>query len=346
MTVDTSLGFAGVIVGLLGLGATYLWPGKRWIGFCAISLGLAFLVWAAFMAAGSRSLSASATVNEVFSGIVVDETNHQPIPNAEILVAQDQSLPEVLRSDSHGVFAVRLHPGAVTLRINVSSTGYVPEVRTTSPSRTGPEEFQLKPNPSAAPAQHRLGKAPTKGVAGTKANPSVPPANAQPNPLPNQTGTCEGNEGPCIGINNGTANFYTLGSPPPPIRNVSPENVTDAIATLRIATKGTKLRIDGVGESADLESFVAQIAELFRLGGWSAFKGSRTMNETVTTFDGRGSTTSHGEGIRCYSSDPNVAFIAKRALEQIGYPCQGDYMPQYPERFPADFFVSIGAPTN
>jgi hypothetical protein len=258
----------------------------------------------------------------------IDRATRKPIVNADILIAQDQTLPEVLHSDSNGAFAVRLHPGSVSIRINVTASGYVPEVRVVSPSRTGPEEFQLQPN-SSGPVSHKPAPNTSRPV-----QPSVP----------SQAGTCEGSQGPCIGVNNGTANFYTLGAPPPPIRNVRPEYVTDAISTLRIAPQGTRLRIDGVGTSEDLENFVSEIQELFRLGGWDAFKGSRSVNSIETVINDSGVSTSHGEGIRCFATNASVAFIARRALEKIGYPCQVDYTPQYLDRIPADFYVSVGAP--
>jgi hypothetical protein len=285
-----------------------------------------------------RSASAKAAPDDVFSGIVVDQITHKPISEADILVAQDQALPEVIHSDDHGVFAVRLHPGVTMLKINVSASGYVPELRTSSPTRTGPEEFQLKPSSNVGTTGHTQGPKIHRNI------PVTATISQQPS-TSTQTVINEGNQGPSIGINNGTANFY-LGNPPPPVRNVNPEKVTDAIATLRVAAKGTKLRIDGVGQSADLESFCGQIQQLFQLGGWETFKGSRILNYSSTVISGSGVTTSQGEGVRCFSQNPNVAFIAKRALEQIGYPCQGDYTPDYAQRFPADFYVSIGAPTN
>jgi hypothetical protein len=333
MTIDRALGFIGVIIALFGLGATYLWPNKKWIGVGSLALGVLTIGWALTML---RSPCAEATSSEVFSGVVLDQANHRPIAGADVLVAQDQAVPEVLHSDDHGIFAVRLHPGVVSLRINVSANGYVPEVRTTSPTRTGPEEFQLKPTSQSVMSRPQ-GK--------PNIHQTAPHTPADQPSQPAQMVINQNNQGPSIGINNGTANFY-LGNPPPPIRNVNPDNVTDSIATLRVAVAGTKLRIDGVGESADLESFVNQMVRLFQLGGWTPFKGNRTPEYTSGISDSSGTTISHGEGILCFFQNPNVGFIAKRALEQIGYPCQGYYTPQYTERFPADFYLSIGGPTN
>jgi hypothetical protein len=345
MTVDTELGFLGVIVGFLGIGATYLWPSKKWIGKSALTMGAVVFVWAVIATVTSRSTSAEAVANQVFSGLVSDQTNHKPISDADILVAQDQSLPEVVHSDGHGVFAFRLHQGVVSLRINVSANGYIPEVRMTSPIRTGPEEFELKPNSSITTVRHPSIPT-TNGKSNLNSHQGAPTDNSNGKlPQSGQTVICDATHAPC-GINNGTTNYFVLGTPPPAVRSVSPEKVTDAIATLRVATAGTTLRIDGVGQSSDLDSFTGQIQQLFQLGGWQTFRGSRTLDYTSTEFTGSGVSTSHGEGVRCFSQNPSTAFIAKRALEQIGYPCQGDYTPDYLQRFPADFYVSIGAPTN
>ncbi len=334
MNVDRSIGVLGLIVTLFGIGAAILWPTKRWVGICAIAAGvLIVIVWGITM---FSSASAKTAPNEVYSGVVLDQSNRKPIADADILVAQNQAVPEVIHSDNHGVFVVRLHPGVIILKINVSANGYVPELRTTAPTRTGTEEFELKPVSKAAMSGH-----PVNPKAHSTDSPEVTNRPSQPA----QTVISEGNQGPSIGINNGTANFY-LGNPPPPIRNVNPKNVSDAIATLRVAVEGTKIRIDGVGESPDLESFVNQFMRLFQLGGWASAKGVRTKRYEVNTFTSSGLTTSHGEGISCFSENPNVAFIAKRALEQIGYPCLGNYTPEYAERFPADFYLSIGEPTN
>jgi hypothetical protein len=296
----------------------------------------AAIVGVIIMAVVGNKSFVNAQSGEIFSGSVMDQANHGPISNAEILVAQDQGIPEVLHTDSHGTFVVRVRPGTSTLRLSVSAGGYVPEVRTVSPARTGPEEFQLKlysVRRKSPPAE------------GQSAPNSHGDANNRTNPTPTQTANCD-NQGPCIGINNGVANIYVLGTPPPPIRNVDPDYVTNAIATLSVAPKGTTLRLDAAGESKDLESFVSQVQLLFQLSGWRAFKGSRSPSYTSTTILDSGVFVSHGEGISCFSKNTSAAFIAKRALEQIGYPCQGEYTPDYLERFAADFYVRIGAPTN
>jgi hypothetical protein len=40
MQLGDHLGFAGIILGLVGLGLTFLWPTKRWIGYVAIGLAV------------------------------------------------------------------------------------------------------------------------------------------------------------------------------------------------------------------------------------------------------------------------------------------------------------------
>jgi hypothetical protein len=272
--------------------------------------------------------------NRTFSGRVFDATTKKAVAGAEIFVAQDQLTPEMVFSDSNGAFVVIVHPTTSIMRIDVSAKNYVPQVRTVSPLRSGIEEFDLQR--TGTPGEQH----PSKPTA------SLPPA-AQTTPgTTSQTGNCQNTLAPCVGLNTGTVNIFTLGTPPPPVRSVDPNKITDAIATLRIAPEHTKIRFDGVGTSAEMMSFVSQLMNMFQLGGWDAFRGSLHGSEDNMVTTSAGTSETHGEGIRCAFSNKSADAIARRPLEQIGYFCDSAYSPDYQNRFPADVFFSVGPPTH
>ena len=46
MQLGDHLGFAGIVLGLIGIGVTIMWPTKRWIGvLCLVSAGLVLVIW-------------------------------------------------------------------------------------------------------------------------------------------------------------------------------------------------------------------------------------------------------------------------------------------------------------
>jgi hypothetical protein len=104
-------------------------PGKRGriaagvLGVPTIICGLWLTLKMPPLTTSAAQTTAAVSSVPVFSGIVSDRTNHKPISDADILVAQGQSRPEVLRSDGHGVFAFQLHQGVVSIRISVSANG-------------------------------------------------------------------------------------------------------------------------------------------------------------------------------------------------------------------------------
>jgi hypothetical protein len=334
----TVLALAGGMVATVMLGFIEVSFGK-WLkagGGLAVFAVLYFLNPAKLVDAEQNQNPTPTVQSKTFSGRVFDATTKKPIAGAEIFVAQDQLTPEMVSSDSDGVFVVLVHPTTSIMRLDVSAKNYVPQVRTVPPMRSGPEEFDLQhTNP---PASQHIPK-PTANL--------PPPTQGGPiGTNQGQSGTCQNTLAPCVGLNNGTVNIFTLGTPPPPVRNVDPNEITDAIATLRVAPERTKLRIDGVGSSPDMDSFVSQLIELFHLGGWDAFRGNRTGVEFNISSTSSGTSTSQGEGIRCAFSNQSAYFIATRALQQIGYFCDSDYSPQSQTQLPADVFISVGAPTH
>jgi hypothetical protein len=156
---------------------------------------------------------------------------------------------------------------------------YVPEVRTASPVRTGLEEFELQPNRIIPTSHHTSNSTTGKPPSNTKGDANdadMKPSTWQT--AAGQTVICGANQAPC-GINNGTTNYFVLGTPPPPVRSVSPEKITDAIATLSVATAGTRLRIDGVGQSP-----IWRALSIKSLGFFNWADGSRSRGcEPVAT---------------------------------------------------------------
>jgi hypothetical protein len=328
MPIEPILGFARLFGTLFSGIPKVLGKKQRWIAIATLIICVGLSAWGLYTLAFAAS--------DIYSGIVRDQTNHQPIARADILVVQEQAVPEVLYTDDHGVFVVRIHPKTALLTINVNAKGYNPTTRSTSPVRTGPEEFEL--TPLTSPPITHAAKPPTK---------TPPPRKDGPQSKVGDTtqsiGNCVDTKGPCVAYNVGTINFNIQSDPPPVVRNVNPALVQDAIATLR-TINGVRVRVDGVGGSSDLESFVGQIMTVFYKGGWSPYKGERILNYNSITNFGAGPSVSQGQGISCYAANPNIAFIGKRALQQIGYPCQSVYTPNDPRAGAADFYLMIGSP--
>jgi len=100
---------------------------------------------------------------------VVRSLSRTPIPGAAVSIAEDQSVPQHMQTDSVGVFHARLHNTAVNVRLDVSADGYQPYTIFVQPSRTGSEEVFLNPivpKASAAPKSERRSAQPGASTTG------------------------------------------------------------------------------------------------------------------------------------------------------------------------------------
>jgi hypothetical protein len=57
MSIDTRIGLAGLIVALIGVAATYLWPDKKLIGWICFSLAALLIIgWATLAGCGKTGV--------------------------------------------------------------------------------------------------------------------------------------------------------------------------------------------------------------------------------------------------------------------------------------------------
>lgn len=87
-----------------------------------------------------------------YVGRVRDENTSEPIYDAKVSIEEDQKGPQVLATDSEGVFRARLRPSTKDVRVIIDADGYERLERLVAPERTGSEPFRLRPK-AALPQQ-------------------------------------------------------------------------------------------------------------------------------------------------------------------------------------------------
>jgi hypothetical protein len=144
---------------------------------------------------------------------------------------------------------------------------------------------------------------------------------------------------------------------PPPPRQMTTANAYGAIALLRTAPTGSRVRFMIVGGEKEINGFAAQVVRLFNdtNGGW-AIDNITTVGQLTSMGTGPdGNLVSHGEGFHCSVGNPRsgAGEIAIQALAKTGYPCLRD--PDTPDSpapqqrtspgetpRPVDLYVTIG----
>ena len=87
----------------------------------------------------------------IFSGRVRDEDSKKTIANAKVSIAEDQGVPQVVRTDMDGIFHIQLSPTTQSLKITVDAEGYDSATKDANPHRTGPEEIYIHPVAAGKP---------------------------------------------------------------------------------------------------------------------------------------------------------------------------------------------------
>ena len=77
-----------------------------------------------------------------YTGRVKNDTG-APIPDARVSIAEDQRPPQVIRTDSVGVFSARLSKKTQHLALEIDADGFEPYILVAQPSRTGLEPITL-----------------------------------------------------------------------------------------------------------------------------------------------------------------------------------------------------------
>lgn len=118
---------------------------KHLIALLVAIIGAAATIVAA-RAHDQTSTAQQAPAQEQFSGIVRNSVTKEFVAGVQITAAADQGTPQVVYSDSHGIFQVQLPAKTTSLSIDLSASGYQPFSVEANPRRTGPEQILLKPN--------------------------------------------------------------------------------------------------------------------------------------------------------------------------------------------------------
>lgn len=99
-----------------------------------------------------------------FSGIVRDDSG-KPVSQAKVTIAEDQGVPQVVRTDSDGIFHLEMLADSRSLRLTIDADGFSSLTKDASVRRTGPEEIYLHhlTNPRAPENKRRIGQNLTQG---------------------------------------------------------------------------------------------------------------------------------------------------------------------------------------
>jgi hypothetical protein len=121
MQLGDNLGFAGLIIAVIGIGVTILWPTKRWIGYgCFVLTGLLGICWGV-MAYQSRHKPTDQSPNKAAVAPPKWNTEPSPTPSVSVPKPQKQKVPVAPTSQPHVDVAptqsspptVVVQPGAV-----------------------------------------------------------------------------------------------------------------------------------------------------------------------------------------------------------------------------------------
>jgi hypothetical protein len=133
-----------------------------------------------------------------------------------------------------------------------------------------------------------------------------------------------------------------IGYVAPPYRVISPDKMTAAIATLQLAPKRAKVRINyaAVDGDKEIEPFFKQVTALFAGANHWHIETAR-IGKSMSFADGG---TLTGEGIGCTAPPKGSGAIAEKAMDTAGFPCArkaADWGSSGLKR--ADIVISIGS---
>ena len=81
-----------------------------------------------------------------YTGRVTDTRTHIGVHNAKVAVEREQEVPQIMYTDSEGIFHVILPSATKAVRIRIEASNYAVFDRNISLSRTGIEDIRLTPN--------------------------------------------------------------------------------------------------------------------------------------------------------------------------------------------------------
>lgn len=116
MSLGDSLGFAALVLTCAGIGVNYLWPSKKWVGYCAFVLAVLCLLWWLYAYLSTKP--------ETVKSTPVIYWRPSPLKQGEALTsAQLNAVAEVNARTVSGdyvynpTFGTTLSPGAQTLHV-------------------------------------------------------------------------------------------------------------------------------------------------------------------------------------------------------------------------------------
>jgi hypothetical protein len=92
---------------------------------------------------GVAHFSEEKPTKTTMSGTVRNKSN-SPVTGAKVSITEDRDVPEIIFSDSDGVFHAEIRPKLHSLRVTIDAAGYKEFVRDENPERSGPLEVTLE----------------------------------------------------------------------------------------------------------------------------------------------------------------------------------------------------------
>jgi hypothetical protein len=81
-----------------------------------------------------------------YTGRVLSEDSNKPVQGAKVSLEADQTVPEIVTTDSEGVFHFHVNGTPSVVRVRVEHPNYQTVDRNISLNRSGLEDIRLKPN--------------------------------------------------------------------------------------------------------------------------------------------------------------------------------------------------------
>jgi hypothetical protein len=119
MQLGDHLGFAGLILALIGIGVAFLWPEKRWIGYLAlIAAAILFISWGILASRKGEPSSSARNIERSFlsAGLVIDKVTKDGVNLHLLLTGNGPNEVVLLKSIVHTESRLDFDAGVVTPR--------------------------------------------------------------------------------------------------------------------------------------------------------------------------------------------------------------------------------------
>jgi hypothetical protein len=120
-------------------------PAPVWIAIITGIVAIVTAYWQFVYKPGPGPAQPTSSETQKYTGRVVDARTNKAIHNAKVSIEVGQDVPQVLNTDSEGVFHALLRAPVGAARIRVEAEGYDTFDRNVSFSRSGIEPVMLSP---------------------------------------------------------------------------------------------------------------------------------------------------------------------------------------------------------